>query len=324
MACRPKAVNDPLEMLRMIIQQNRQRVAIAPREGPKIEGYEIGIGDKLGRGGMGAVYRAKRKQDSKIVAIKIMLPEIAVNEKARQVFNREVDTLRQLRHKYIVEFIDDGSAGDIFYFVQEFCNGGSVDKLMEHHHGKLPLNIAGPIFLQVLEGLAYAHQAKINAVMKDGSRTERIGIVHRDLKPNNIFLTGSEGQWTAKIGDYGLATCFDRAGLKSHTVTGNVAGTPPFMPKEQVTNFKYVKPVSDIWSISATFYNMLTGNFPRDFRLGQDPIAVVLSGIIVPIRKRNANIPSKVAEVIDRALAVDVNERYQDAGEMLKAMQKAL
>ena len=322
-SCRANVDNDPMKLLLQLMIKEKMKAGIKDdKDKPKIDGYETE--GKLGQGAMGAVYRARRKTDNKLFAIKVMLSRVAVNERARKQFNREMDVLRQLRHKCIVEFIDEGSTGSVFYFIQEFCESGSVDKLMQRYRGRLPLNIAGPIMLQVLEGLAFAHQAKIGMVKKDGSKTTGTGVVHRDLKPQNIFLAGPEGQWLAKIGDYGLAKCFDTAGLSGMTMTGNTGGTPFFMPREQVLNYKLVKPVSDVWSIAATFYNMLTGGFPRDFRRGQDPFEIILRSPIVPIRKRDASISGKVAEVIDQALEIDVKNRYQDAGEMLKAMQRAL
>ena len=108
------------------------------------------------------------------------------------------------------------------------------------------------------------------------------------------------------------------------TVNGNVGGTPAYMPREQVINFRQVKPVTDVWSLGATFYCMLTGQLPRNFPRGVDPMEVVLGGRIVPIRERDAGIPKKLAEVIDRSLAVDVDERYQDAAQMHDALAKVL
>jgi serine/threonine protein kinase len=108
------------------------------------------------------------------------------------------------------------------------------------------------------------------------------------------------------------------------TATGSYAGSFPFMPREQVTNFKFVKPVSDVWSMGATFYNMLTGQYPRDFKYGQEPMEVILHGDIVPVRKRNSHIPKQVAEVIDRSLSNKASERYQNAGEMRQALEKVL
>ncbi len=128
----------------------------------------------------------------------------------------------------------------------------------------------------------------------------------------------------AKVGDFGFAKSFQKAGFSGMTMTGHYAGTPYFMPREQVINFKYVKPVSDIWSMGATCYNVLTGKLPRDYPHGVDPIEVILGGKIVPIQKRDARIPAKLAEVIDRAVANDPKKRYQDAGEMREALARAL
>jgi serine/threonine protein kinase len=108
------------------------------------------------------------------------------------------------------------------------------------------------------------------------------------------------------------------------TVTGSTIGTVAFMPPEQVTNFKYVKPPTDVFSLGATLYCMLTGFVPRDHPVGRDPMQVVLGGRIVPIRERDPSIPARIAEVIDRACARDAKSRYADAGEMKQALAKAL
>lgn len=108
------------------------------------------------------------------------------------------------------------------------------------------------------------------------------------------------------------------------TLTGNYAGTPHFIPREQITNFKYVKPVSDVWSMGATIYNMLTGQLPYEFSQGRDPIDVILNDNIVPIRKRDKSLPTAFADVLDNALAKEVRERYRTAAEMLEALKQAL
>jgi serine/threonine protein kinase len=163
--------------------------------------------------------------------------------------------------------------------------------------------------LDAIDGLVYVHSHDI---------------VHRDLKPSNILLAGSEGRWTAKISDLGLAKNFERAGFSSFTVTGHCAGSPGFMPREQLTDFKRVKPVSDIWSIGATFYNMLTGQVPRNFAQNRDPIEIILRDEVVPVRDRDPSVPRPVAAAIDRALAEDVKARFQTAAEMRDALTKAL
>src|SRR5690606_35330183 len=113
----------------------------------------------------------------------------------------------------------------------------------------------------------------------------------RDLKPQNLFLAASGGSRVVKVADVGLAKAFASAGLSGHTRTGTVAGTPVFMPRQQVINFKYSKPEVDVWAMAATFYHMLTGVFPRDFYAHQDPWQTVLNTNPVPIRKRDASIP---------------------------------
>jgi serine/threonine protein kinase len=120
----------------------------------------------------------------------------------------------------------------------------------------------------------------------------RKAFVHRDLKPSNILLSFAQNDVVAKLSDFGLAKSFERAGLSGLTLTGNYAGTPYFLPRKQITNFKYVKPVSDVWSMGATIYNMLTGTFPYHFTKGRDPIDVILNDNIVPIRQHDKT-PSK-------------------------------
>lgn len=303
-ACRHQAEADPAQLLFALMalagKVNRERV-------PEIAGYQIE--KRLGVGGFGAVYLARRQRDGNSVAIKVMLSRVAVSEEAREKFLHEMEVNRSLRHPNIVAFLDQGSAGGAFYFVMEYCNGGSVADLMARRGGRLAVPEAGAIALQALEGLAYAHGKQV---------------VHRDLKPPNILLSGSDGNWSAKIGDLGMAKNFQRAGLSGMTLTGSYAGTPHFMPREQVINFKFVKPVSDVWSMGATLYNMLTGQTPRDFPKGRDPMEVVLRDEVVPIRRRSATIPPKVAEVIDRALANDPKSRYPTAAEMKAALERVL
>lgn len=215
--------------------------------------------------------------------------------------------LTGLRHENVVAVYDSGSAGSAFYFVMEHCPGGSVADYMEAQGGKLTPAVALPIMRQALNGLAFVHQKSV---------------VHRDLKPHNILLAGTPAAPIAKIADLGLAKNFEQAGLSGHTMTGAYAGTPIYMPKEQLTGYKYVKPVSDVWSLGATFYNMLTGATPRDFPQGCDPLDVILKGEIIPIRRRDPSIPAGLAEVLDRSIQTNSKDRYADAGEMLEAMQK--
>jgi hypothetical protein len=303
--CRKQVKQDPAELLLAILQKARQ--AAVASHSLNIPDYDIER--KLGEGGMGAVYLVRHKRDGQLFALKVMLSQIAVNERARQAFSREIENTGLLRHPHIVKFIDQGSTGSVFYFLLEYCNGGSVDGLMRKFGGVLPLTEATPIMLESLEGLAFAHKE---------------GFVHRDLKPANILLSDSNGKRVAKIADLGMLKSFGEAGLSGMTVTGQAGGTYPYMPREQLLDYKYVVPVSDVWAMGATFYHMLTGQFCRDFQRGRNPQQVVLQGKIIPIRRRDARIPKTVAAVIDKALSDSKAARYQDANELLHALEQAL
>lgn len=268
-----------------------------------IPGYNVRA--EIGRGGFGAVYRARRDNDQSVVAIKVMLARVDADDNAVEKFKREVSVTAGLTHPNIVKLLDHGAKGAVFYFVMEFCDGGSVWDLMQKRGGRLPLEQAKPIMLGALQGLAFAHQK---------------GFIHRDLKPQNILLSGQQVQ----VSDFGLSKSFQQAGLSGMSMTGVFAGTPYFMPREQITNFKYVKPVTDVWSIAATFYNMLTGKFPYEFSPGRDPIDVILNEAVIPVRNRDKAVPGKLAAVLDKALEKKAKDRYQTAGEMRRALDKAL
>lgn len=268
-----------------------------------LPGYTI---DKeLGRGGYGAVFRAKRQSDGQTVAIKVLLPRVAVQPEEIEKFLREMSVTAQLRHPNLIKLFDQGHSDGLPYFIMEYCEGGSVADLMRQQGGKLPLNVAKPIMLGALEGLAHAHSQ---------------GFVHRDLKPQNILLH----QGISRISDFGLAKNFQQAGLSGFTLTGNYAGTPLFMPREQIINYKHVKPVSDVWSIAATFYHMLTGCFPYPFDGKRDPIDVILNEAVVPIEKRDKALPVSTAAVLNRSLLVDSAQRFRHANDMLTALRTAL
>lgn len=303
-ACRQQGEADPMQLLLELLR----RAAVAePEVEIRIPNYEIKR--KLGEGGMGAVYLVEHMKDKTQAALKVMLARIAVDTNKREEFQREMKAMRSLQHKHVVKFIENGAVGSIFYFLLEYCDGGCMYDLMKLRGGHLSIAEAGPLLLQALEGLAFVH-AK--------------GFVHRDLKPHNILLSGAGRQRVAKVADLGLAKNFEQAGLSGMTVTGSFAGSFPYMPREQVTEFKYFKPVSDVWAMGATFYHILTGKFPRNYRAKQDPLEMVLSGAVIPIRQRDPGIPLPVANVIDRSLADDVTDRYQDAGQMYEVFAQAL
>jgi eukaryotic-like serine/threonine-protein kinase len=267
-----------------------------------IQGYNIV--KPLGTGKCGAVYLAQHAQSQELVALKVMLPQAAVNDRAVKMFIREMSNTKALNHPNVVKLLDYGEMDGIFFFTMECCHEGNVADFILSQGGKLPLKIAISIILQILSGLEYTHSAVLPAVrLADGSIGEGQGLVHRDLKPANILLSRDGKKTVAKLGDYGLAKAFELAGLSGHTMTGQrgVMGTPSFMSRQQLLNTKYVQPAVDVWAAAACLYMMLTGESPR--RFGQeDPLRVILQESAVPILQRDPTLTPALAAVIDRAL----------------------
>ncbi|MDZ7966825.1 MAG: FHA domain-containing protein [Nostoc sp. DedSLP03] len=286
-----------------------------------ISGYNIV--KLLSTSEFGEVYLAKHNQSGKFIALKVMLPAVAANDFAVQMFLRETENTKALQHPHVVQLMDSGFSEIIFFFTMEYCEGGTVWDFMQQLGGRLSVDIAVPIILQILDALEYAHNVELPYVkLADGKFGKGKGIVHRDLKPSNIFLTKIDGKLVAKIGDYGLSKAFDLAGLSGQTLTGTQAGTPVFMPRQQVLNFKYAQPEVDIWAVAACLYNMLTGCFPRNFT--GDPFLAVLQNNPIPIRQRDATIMQPLAQVIDLALVDKPEIHFKSAAEFKRALLSAL
>ena len=267
--------------------------------GDQIAAYQIV--DLLGRGGMGTVHRARRLADGEMVALKVMIAKVMVDDHARDMFIREIEITKELDHPNIVQLFDHGAKGNVFFFVMDLCPKGSLQNLLEERRRPLSPDEAVPLILDALEGIAFAHKR---------------GIVHRDIKPENILLAVDGGGTRALVADFGLAKNFELAGLSGLTATGMAAGTPKFMPCEQLLHYRYVNPVSDLWSIGATLYYLLTGKLPREFPAHRDPIEVVLHGGFIPLRDRDPKLPKDLCEVIDRTLSDEPDRRPQSAEEL--------
>jgi eukaryotic-like serine/threonine-protein kinase len=282
--------------------------------GGALRGYEIVR--QLGRGGQGVVYLARHHDSGELTALKVLLPDVAVDTASRDSFLREIDSLRLLRHRNIVEFRAKGSAGAAFFLACEYCDGGSLADLLDRRGGQLPVAEAVDITLQMLDGLDHAHHVDVPGIGR--------GLVHRDVKPHNVLLTGSGPAPVAKLADFGLAKAFDQAGLSGHTRTGSVAGTVAYMSRAQLIDFKFARPAVDVWATAATLYRMLTGTTPREFPPSADPIAVVLRNPPVPIRQRGPSVPARLAAVIDEALVDQPRILVTEAAELRQAVLDAV
>ena len=289
----------------------------------KISDYKIER--ELGRGGMGQVFLARRKSTGKQVALKVMLPNVAVDERAKAIFEREIALTRSLSHPNVVSMLDSGTDGDKFFFTLDFCDQGSVMDWMEKNDSFPSPSQAVALSLQVLDGLDYLSRVPLRVQLQDGTEQLVNGMVHRDLSPQNILLRTEGDGLSVKISDVGLGKAFDTAGLSGLTMTGGgAAGKPVFMPRQQVINYKFAKPEVDVWAAAATLYFLLTGEFPRDFPPRVDPFKVVLSTDPIPIRQRDPKIPAPLAQVIDRALQDKPALHYKQARDLSADLMAAL
>jgi serine/threonine-protein kinase len=310
---------DPERVVRPLLELARS----GRHELVAIEGYTIE--KELGRGAMGAVYLAVHERTGARVALKVMLPEVAVGERAREHFLREARNARRLQHRHVVRVHDLGCSEGTFFFTLEYCEEGSLGDLVESKGKPLPPEKATRLIIQALRGLEYAHDVELPEVrLADGSIGAARGLVHRDIKPQNILLAREDDLVIAKLGDYGLSKAFDLAGLSGMSIAGDLGGTPAFMPRQQVTHYRDVKPEVDVWATAATLYYLLTLDCPRNFGKGKDPWRVVLQTDAVPIRQRDRSIPHKLAEVIDQALVDRPRIQIRTATELREALEDAI
>ncbi len=294
------ATNEPMTF---ICEDCREELKRQPQPVP---GYEMI--KMLGRGGMGCVMLARSEKNGRAVAIKTLLPEVAVTDQSVRRFMREIEVAAALDHPNIVRYIESGTQNGTVYLVTEFVEGSDAAKLADSQGGRLPYREAIEVITQSLDALAYAHGK---------------GYIHRDIKESNILLTGTAPNFTAKLTDFGLAKSFTQSGMSGITMAGDMAGTFAYMPPEQIKDFRNVKPTSDIYAIGMTAYSLLAGDTALDVGPSGDMAATVraiFDGQIVPLRQRAPEVPDRVAEVIERALAKDPGKRWQSATAMRTAL----
>jgi eukaryotic-like serine/threonine-protein kinase len=269
----------------------------------EIPGYEIA--GEIGRGGMGAVYKAIHQSSGEIVAIKTISPSVGVSPREIDRFLRECSILGELTHPNIVRFRDIGETNGILYLIMEYVEGPDVAKVMEQH-GPLPIKNAVRVMCQMLSGLDHAHSR---------------GFVHRDIKPSNILVSKVPGLRIAKLADFGLARAYEASKLSGLTMQGETGGTPAYMAPEQVTHYRDVKPAADQYSAAATLYKMLTNAAPHN--IPNDPARQLIQLVTeppIPIRDRDNSIPESLSKVIHRALALDAKQRFVSVAAFRRAL----
>src|SRR5262249_5090573 len=200
-------------------------------------------------GAMGVVYQARHNQTGRLVALKLIVPESAAARSAVDRFLREMSVISQLKHQNIVEWLEQGMTRGQFWFAMEYVAGSNLEALANAEPGRYPIQQACRMASQVLRGLEQAHS---------------LGFVHRDIKPENILIGRYRNTLVAKISDFGLAKSFRGLGLSGLTFSGEMRGTIPFMPPEQMLDFKAVLPSGDLYATAATLYFLMSGQFIYD------------------------------------------------------------
>ncbi len=221
------------------IQKTGPRDPNAPLEPGTVLAERYEILKRLGEGGMGAVYKARDRELDKLLALKVIRPELAGHPDILRRFKQELILARQVTHKNVIRIFDLGMSGGCKFITMDYIEGRDLKSILVER-GKLPSEEAVSIVQQVCRGLEAAH-------------TE--GVVHRDLKPQNIMLDASGRVW---VMDFGLARSMEMAGM---TRTGALMGTPDYMSPEQARAEK-VDARSDLFSLGIIFYEMLTGVLP--------------------------------------------------------------
>ncbi len=285
------------------MEQNDQMI------GKTIAGrYEIL--QKLGEGGMGVVYKAMQTSVERIVALKILHPQMTVNEEALKRFQREAKTTSKLRHVNSIHIYDFGVEDNLSFLVMEYIEGESLDDVIRKS-GPLGLPRFANIIRQVCYALAEAHE---------------LGIVHRDLKPGNIYLSRKrDGSEEVKVLDFGIAKVVgEQQNVTRLTQTGMIIGTPQYMSPEQVEGIP-LDHRSDVYSLGIIMYELLTGETPFQ---AETPFQLLMKHVKekpVPPRKFRPNlaIPEAVEKIVLKALEKDPAKRFQSISELQQSLEAA-
>ena len=253
--------------------------------------------ERIGTGGMAIVYKAKCHRLNRLVAIKILKSDLAQNEEFRRRFNAESQAVAQLSHPNIVSVYDVSRGGDMEYIVMELIDGITLKQYMEKR-SQLNWRESLHFITQIMRGLSHAHSR---------------GIIHRDIKPQNIMVL-RDG--SVKVADFGIACLADSA----QTLTQEALGSVHYISPEQARGDR-PDARSDIYSSGVVLYEMLTGRLPFE---GESAVSVAiqhLSSIPLAPREINPDIPEQLELICMKAMAPDLEHRYQSADAMIADLE---
>ncbi len=288
-------------------------VALEQTEDPllgKVLTGKYRIEEKLSEGGMGAVYRGTHVLMEKTVAVKVLRPSLAADEKIVARFSREARAASRITHPNALSVTDFGEAeGGIVFLVMEFLSGRTLKDIIREE-GPMSLERAVNIMRQVTDALKAAHDQ---------------GVVHRDLKSDNIMLMSAAVGEHAKVLDFGIAKINEPDGTPDSTLTAPnlVIGTPQYMSPEQCSQATDIDSRSDIYSLGVILYEMLVGHVPFT---GESPTMVMLKHLQEPVPSvldERSDIPPSIGQIIARAMAKVPANRYQKVTDLLEDLMIA-
>jgi serine/threonine protein kinase/Tfp pilus assembly protein PilF len=257
-------------------------------------GNRYKILELLGEGGMGAVYKAADREVDRIVALKVIRPEMASNPEILARFKQELVLSSQVTHRNVIRIYDLGEAQGVKFITMEFIEGKDLRSIL-HERKMLPPEEAVDVAQQVCQALEAAHS---------------IGIIHRDLKPQNIMM---DGAGRVVVMDFGLARTLRGDGM---TQTGAMMGTMEYMSPEQALG-KDLDQRSDIFALGLILYELLAGERPFVAESALASLIKRTQEAAIPVLERNAEIPGMLGQIVDKSLERDLNARYQNIAAIL-------
>lgn len=272
---------------------------------PKRANQPVILGDfsivqKLGQGGMGAVFKAKQLSLDRDVALKVLARHLVDNKEFVARFYREAQVMAKLEHPHIIHCYGVGEAHGLHYLAMEYVDGGSLQSWLDKL-GRLSVGDALLVTIAAAEALDHAHE---------------LNLVHRDIKPDNVLITK---RGVVKIADLGLAK--PMGDDLSLTQSGVGAGTPHYMAPEQMRNARDVDGRADIYALGAMLYVMLTGEKPFRGTSLVELIKEKETGRFTPARRINPEVPERLDLMIDKMLAKNLTARYQKCHEIIQDLE---
>ncbi len=261
------------------------------------------LGEKLGEGGMGAVYKVRHRHLDRVEAFKIVKTQYSMNPEYRLKFLREAKIAASLSHPNITRVIEIVDEQGILGYTMEYVEGETLASII-HREGAIEEKAVVSIMKQLASALQCIHEASI---------------VHRDIKPGNVII---DRNGRAVLTDLGLAKNVSTAGRSGFTSEGATLGTPAYMAPEQIENAKYSDIRTDIYSLGALAYHALTGRPPFQGPSIYDFLSAVLNSEAVPPCEVNGDVSGKLSRIVMKMLAKDRAKRFGTPAELLRALEK--